>query len=100
MESGPFQTLEAPSYRDYRAEAFQHYKQRDECFKKAALAFSKKQGQLAQFYAQQVHVHIWKVVKNLCTCNPTPPPPPPPRQRKKRREGAFTKGWHESCYVT
>lgn len=49
-----FQTLEDPSYLDYRAEAFQHYNLRDECFKKAALAFSKKQGQLAQFYAQQV----------------------------------------------
>ena len=54
---GPFQTLEAPSYRDFRAEAYQHHKLRDECFKKAALAFSNKQGQLAQFYAQQVYVN-------------------------------------------
>ena len=53
-DEASFQTLEEPSYLDYRAEAFQHCKQRDECFKKAALAFSKKQGQLAQFYAQQV----------------------------------------------
>ena len=85
MESGLFQTLEAPSYRDYRAEAFQHYKQRDECFKKAALAFSKKQGQLAQFYAQQVHVHIWKVVKNLCTCNRTLPHPVKGRKGERER---------------
>lgn len=56
-----FQTLEDPSYLDYRAEAFQHYNLRDECFKKAALAFSKKQGQLAQFYAQQGHLHTEKI---------------------------------------
>ena len=55
-DEASFQTLEEPSYLDYRAEAFQHCKQRDECFKKAALAFSKKQGQLAQFYAQQVNM--------------------------------------------
>lgn len=54
-DEASFQTLDEPSYLDYRAEAFQHCKQRDECFKKAALAFSKKQGQLAQFYAQQVN---------------------------------------------
>lgn len=58
---GPFQTLEAPSYRDFRAEAYQHHKLRDECFKKAALAFSNKQGQLAQFYAQQGRVHTQKM---------------------------------------
>ena len=56
-DEGSFQTLESPTYRDYRAEAFQHYKLRDDCFKKAALAFSNKQGQLAQFYAQQVYMH-------------------------------------------
>lgn len=60
-DSSSFQTLEDPSYLDYRAEAFQHYKSRDECFKKAALAFSKKQGQLAQFYAQQGHLHTEKI---------------------------------------
>jgi len=60
-DEGTFQALEAPNYLDYRAEAFQHYKLRDECFKKAALAFSKKQGQLAQFYAQQGHMHTEKI---------------------------------------
>lgn len=58
---GSFQRLEAPSYLDYRAEAFQHYKLRDECFKKAALAFSNKQGQLAQYYARQGHMHTQKI---------------------------------------
>ncbi|XP_078369356.1 NEDD4-binding protein 2-like isoform X2 [Oculina patagonica] len=60
-DEASFQTLDEPSYLDYRAEAFQHCKQRDECFKKAALAFSKKQGQLAQFYAQQGHMHTEKI---------------------------------------
>lgn len=64
-DEGTFQALEAPNYLDYRAEAFQHYKLRDECFKKAALAFSKKQGQLAHFYAQQVSEQVRRVVWTL-----------------------------------
>lgn len=54
---GSFQNFEAPTYVDFRAEASQHHKQKDEFFKKAAQAFSNKQGQLAQFYAQQVGPH-------------------------------------------
>ena len=54
---GSFQNFEAPTYLDFRAEAFQHHKQRDELFKKAALAFSNKQGDLAQVYAEQVDMH-------------------------------------------
>lgn len=100
-ESGPFQTLEAPSYRDYRAEAFQHYKQRDECFKKAALAFSKKQGQLAQFYAQQVHVHIWKVVKIYVRVTAPFPPPRPPSKEEKERGSVYERlARIVLCYVT
>ena len=68
---GSFQRLEAPSYLDYRAEAFQYYKLRDECFKKAALAFSNKQGQLAQYYARQVQEHVclsfWALLKLIKT---------------------------------
>lgn len=54
---GSFQNFEAPKYLDFRAEALQHHKQRDELFKKAALAFSNKQGQLAKVYAEQVDMH-------------------------------------------
>ena len=32
--------------------------------------------------------------------NPPTPPPPAPPTNEKRREGASTKGWHESWYVT
>ncbi|XP_067039783.1 NEDD4-binding protein 2-like isoform X2 [Acropora muricata] len=58
---GSFQNFEAPTYLDFRAEAFQHHKQRDELFKKAALAFSNKQGDLAQVYAEQGRFHSKKV---------------------------------------
>ncbi|XP_015770243.1 PREDICTED: NEDD4-binding protein 2-like [Acropora digitifera] len=58
---GSFQNFEAPTYLDFRAEAFQHHKQRDEFFKKAALAFSNKQGDLAQVYAEQGRFHSQKV---------------------------------------
>ncbi|XP_029182710.2 NEDD4-binding protein 2-like isoform X1 [Acropora millepora] len=58
---GSFQNFEAPTYLDFRAEAFQHHKQRDELFKKAALAFSNKQGDLAQVYAEQGRFHSQKV---------------------------------------
>ncbi|XP_031573521.1 NEDD4-binding protein 2-like isoform X2 [Actinia tenebrosa] len=56
-----FQELQDPDYEDFRAEANTHYKLRDECFRKAAFAFSKKQGQLAQFYASQGHMHTEEI---------------------------------------
>ena len=43
-----------PSYEDIRAEAALHAKLRAQSFQKAAEARSKKQGDLAVFYAQQV----------------------------------------------
>ncbi|EDO49717.1 predicted protein, partial [Nematostella vectensis] len=56
-----YQATEESEYADFRAEAAIHYQLRDECFKKAALAFSKKQGQLAQFYASQGRIHSEKI---------------------------------------
>ena len=43
-----------PSYHDYRAEAQTHFELRAECIKKAALAYNKRQGELAKIYADQV----------------------------------------------
>ena len=43
-----------PSYIELRAEAALHAKLRAECFMKAAHARSKKQYEVAQYYAQQV----------------------------------------------
>ncbi|KXJ22434.1 NEDD4-binding protein 2 [Exaiptasia diaphana] len=60
-EEKSFQTLDHPDYMDFRGEANMHYKLRDECFKKAALAFAQKQGELAQFYASQGHLHTEKI---------------------------------------
>ena len=51
---GNFQSLQDPSYQDYRAEAQTHFELRTESIKKAALAYSKKQGELAKIYADQV----------------------------------------------
>ncbi|KAK3737014.1 hypothetical protein QZH41_018399 [Actinostola sp. cb2023] len=56
-----YQAINDPGYIDFRGEANMHYKEREECFKKAAFAFSKKQGQLAQFYAAQGHLHTEKI---------------------------------------
>ena len=47
-----------------------HARQRDDCFKKAALAFSKKQGALAQFYAHQVCVELWIINVTLPLIHP------------------------------
>ena len=49
-----YQSFHDPTYKDFRAEATTHFKLRDECIKKAALAYSKKQGELSVIYAQQV----------------------------------------------
>ncbi|XP_028401375.1 uncharacterized protein LOC114524483 isoform X2 [Dendronephthya gigantea] len=54
---GNFQSFHDPSYQDYRAEAQTHYELRNECIKKAALAYSKKQGELAKVYADQARSH-------------------------------------------
>ena len=45
---------EEPSYNDMRAEAAVHAKMRAESFQKAAHARTKKQFQVALYYAQQV----------------------------------------------
>lgn len=49
-----YQMLKDPSYDDLRAEAALHAKLRAESFQKAAHARSKKQYQLAVYYAQEV----------------------------------------------
>jgi hypothetical protein len=51
---GNFQSLHDPSYQDYRAEAQTHFELRTESIKKAAIAYSKRQGELAKIYADQV----------------------------------------------
>ena len=51
---GNFQSMDDPSYQDYRAEAQMHFELRSECIKKAALAYNKRQGELAKIYADQV----------------------------------------------
>lgn len=51
-----FPTADDPGYDDLRAEAALHAKLRTEAFKKAAMARSRKQGDVAQYYAQQV---VW-----------------------------------------
>ena len=51
---GNYQSLYDPSYQDYRAEAQTHFELRTECIKKAALAYNKRQGELAKIYADQV----------------------------------------------
>ena len=48
------ESLSNPSYEEIRAEAAVHARLRVESFQKAAEARSKKQGDLAVFYAQQV----------------------------------------------
>lgn len=62
---GNFQSFHDPSYQDYRAEAQTHYELRNECIKKAALAYSKKQGELAKVYADQVSRLDCLVMNNL-----------------------------------
>ena len=53
---GRFQVVDdEPGYEDYRAEAETYARQREESYKKAAKAFSQKQGELAQWYSQQVN---------------------------------------------
>ena len=53
-EAAEYQSFDEPTYRDFRAEAMTHFKLRDDCIKKAALAYSKKQGELSRIYAEQV----------------------------------------------
>ena len=43
-----------PDYHDYRAEATAHYRQRHECFQKAAEAYERGLKDLASFYSRQV----------------------------------------------
>lgn len=54
--NGHLEMWSNPSYEDIRAEAAIHAKLRAESFQKAAEARSKKQGELAMFYAQQVRI--------------------------------------------
>ncbi|XP_066286594.1 NEDD4-binding protein 2-like [Branchiostoma lanceolatum] len=56
-----FQETEEPDYEDFRTEATIHYKQRQECFQKAATAYQKGQKELAFYYAQQGHLHTDKL---------------------------------------
>lgn len=57
----PQQALDdLPSYNNLRAEAALHAKLRAENFQKAAHARSKKQWELASYYAQQGHMHTDK----------------------------------------
>ena len=55
-----------PSHEDIRAEAALHAKLRAESFQKAAEARSKKQGDLAVFYAQQVNDYNYYVTLMSC----------------------------------
>ena len=48
-------------YSDFRAEASTHYKQRQECFDKAAAAYKSGMKDVASFYSQQGHVHTEKL---------------------------------------
>ncbi|XP_071478990.1 uncharacterized protein [Diadema antillarum] len=54
---GQFQSREQPDYDDYRAEASLHYRQRNECFKKAAKAYHSGQKELALHYSTQGRLH-------------------------------------------
>ena len=56
-----YQTLEDPLYSDFRAEAYEHYKQRQECLKKAAIAYRKGMLQVASYYSQQSQLHYEKL---------------------------------------
>nr|XP_054755912.1 uncharacterized protein LOC129261913 [Lytechinus pictus] len=58
---GQFQSTEKPAYEDYRAEATLHFKQRDECFKKAAKAYHSGQKELAVHYSNQGRLHSMKL---------------------------------------
>ena len=55
-EVGRFQSMSEDNqdYGNIRAEAELHKQQRIEFYQKAAIAFEKKQGQLAQYYADMV----------------------------------------------
>ena len=59
---GNFQSFQDPSYQDYRAEAQTHFELRTAAIKKAALAYSKKQGELAKIYADQVRTIGYGVI--------------------------------------
>ena len=50
-----FQSMEDPTYHDFRAEATLHYQQRQECFHKAAAAYQRGLKDLASFYSRQVN---------------------------------------------
>eukprot|EP00057_Strongylocentrotus_purpuratus_P005540 XP_003731200.2 PREDICTED: NEDD4-binding protein 2 [Strongylocentrotus purpuratus] len=58
---GQFQSTEQPDYEDYRAEATLHFKQRDECFKKAAKAYHAGQKELAVHYSNQGRLHSMRL---------------------------------------
>ena len=58
---GVYQETDAPAYVDFRAEAQLHAKQREECLRKAAEAFAKKQGELSQYYLHQGQLHTEKM---------------------------------------
>ncbi|XP_041485019.1 uncharacterized protein LOC121431528 [Lytechinus variegatus] len=58
---GHYQSTEKPAYEDYRAEATLHFKQRDECFKKAAKAYHSGQKELAVYYSNQGRLHSMKL---------------------------------------
>ena len=58
-----YQVLQDPSYNDMRAEAALHAKMRAENFQKAAHARTKKQFEVASYYAQLVSKGVWR---NAC----------------------------------
>ncbi|XP_014666861.1 PREDICTED: uncharacterized protein LOC106808600 [Priapulus caudatus] len=58
-----FQQLQGPEYHDFRAEAFQHHKLRQECFQKAAVAHGQNMHQVAVYYGQQGRLHTQKILE-------------------------------------
>ena len=66
LTESPSHILKDPSYNDLRAEAAVHAKLRAENFQKAAHARSKKQFQVAVYYAQQVS-GLWPEVVGVAS---------------------------------
>ncbi|KAJ6655385.1 hypothetical protein lerEdw1_005443 [Lerista edwardsae] len=56
-----FQDFEYPEYDDFRAEAFLHQKHRQECLRKAGVAYRMGMKPVAAFYVQQGHLHEQKM---------------------------------------
>uniref|UniRef100_A0A8C6YGI0 NEDD4 binding protein 2 n=1 Tax=Naja naja TaxID=35670 RepID=A0A8C6YGI0_NAJNA len=56
-----FQDTQYPSYEDFRAEAFLHQQQRQECLRKAGEAYRMGMKPVAAFYVQQGQLHEQKM---------------------------------------